>query len=148
MSLLRKDCESHLTPKWQTIAILHRYREWSLASCRLQSMRRFSVFNPPPTVPVVEIAESDQEQNVPLDLSPVAGGPLAGQESQRAVARSLELTVGHLCDGVRGGGLSSCVVSLSRRSACGLFRDGGSLREWPVRRRRAPKLSRLARPPC
>lgn len=54
MSLLRKDCESHLTPKWQTIAILHRYREWSLASCRLQSMRRFSVFNPPPTVPGVE----------------------------------------------------------------------------------------------
>lgn len=93
-------------------------------------------------------AESDQEQNVPLDLSPVAGGPLAGQEGQRAVARSLELTVGHLCDGVRGGGLSSCVVSLSRRSACGLFRDGGSLREWPVRRRRAPKLSRLGRPPC
>lgn len=34
--------------------------------------------------------------NVPLDLSPVTGGTLAWQESQRAMARSLELPVRHV----------------------------------------------------
>jgi hypothetical protein len=33
--------------------------------------------------------------NLPLDLSPVSGGTLSGQESQRAMARRLKLSVRH-----------------------------------------------------
>src|SRR3954466_3960531 len=36
-------------------------------------------------------------RNVPLDLAPVPGGPLTGQECQRAMARSLEFPVRHGC---------------------------------------------------
>lgn len=66
------------------------------------------------------------EKHLRLDLTTVSGSPLAGQVGQRAMARSLELTVRH-------GDLRLSTVAVVVGSEGGMG-DGGSKEEEEFRR--------------